>query len=107
MSICAFTWYANPAENRWAASCHDDFLDCSGFGRVHLSNLDMDASLIRTRYLAMQDVPDQALKDPEFRFGLRQTRCDRNVAEGVQNEWWDRLTVVVNGEKKKKRAKFL
>lgn len=65
----------------------------------------MDAPLIRTRYLAMQDVPDQALKDPEFRFGLRQTRRDRNVAEGVQNKWRDRLTVVVNG--KKKWAKFL
>lgn len=67
---------------------------------MHLSNLDMDASLIRTRYLAMQDVPDQALKDPEFRFGLRQKRGDRNVAEGVQNKWRYRLTVVVNGEKK-------
>lgn len=77
----------------------DDFLDRLGFGRVHLSNLDMDAWLIRTRYLAMQDVPDQALKDPEFRFGLRQTRRDRNVAEGVQNKWRDRLTVVANGKK--------
>lgn len=72
---------------------------------MRLSNLDTDASLIRTRYLAMRDVPDQALKDPEFGFGLRQTRCDRNVAEVVQNKWRDRLTVVVNGEKK--RAKFL